>query len=81
MSSVNSESSCGGGCDNILFVLMISVSLGAYHGVLVWFMSAVQKIPVEYAVILQESILQAVIIPVIWGLAYFTRPKTAVRNV
>lgn len=67
--------------DNILFVLMIAVSLGAYHGALVWFMSAVQKVPVEYAVILQESILQAVIIPVIWGLAYFTRPKTPARSV
>ena len=60
---------------NILFVLMLSASLGVFRGVLVWFMCIVQKIPLEYVTILQESIVQALIIPVIWGVAYLSRPK------
>ena len=61
--------------DNILFVLMLSASLGAFRGVLIWFMCIVQKVPLEYVTILQESIEQALIIPAIWGVAYLSRPK------
>ena len=66
--------------ENLLFVLMLSAILGAYHGALEWFMCAVQKVPVDYAVLTQESVIQAVIIPVIWGLGYFTRPRAAVSG-
>ena len=66
--------------DNLLFVFMLSVSLGVYHGALEWFMCAVQQIPMDYAVLVSESLIQALIIPVIWGLAYFTRPKTALNG-
>ncbi len=61
--------------DNILFVLMLSASLGAYRCLLTWFMCIVQKVPVEYMTLVQESLLQAVLIPVIWGIACLIRPK------
>lgn len=66
--------------DNLLFVFMLSASLGVYHGALEWFLCAVQKIPVDYAVLVPESLVQALIIPVIWGLAYFTRPRAALNG-
>lgn len=60
--------------DNILFVLMLSIGLGLYHGLLTWFMCAVQKIPLEFDMLLQGSLIQILLIPLIWGLAYFARP-------
>ena len=66
--------------ENILFVLMLSASLGAYHFLLTWLMCSVQKLPLEYALLVRESLLQSVIIPVIWGLAYFSRPKAAIKG-
>lgn len=62
--------------DNILFVLFTSVALGAYHGLIALFMSAVQNVPVDYFVLLRECLLQTVIIPIIWGLAFLSRPKS-----
>ncbi len=61
--------------DNLLFVAMLSVSLGAYRGLLAWFMCAVQNIPVEYPQILTDGLCQTMLIPAIWGVAYFTRKK------
>lgn len=66
--------------DSVLFVLVLSASLGLYHGFLVWFMSAVQKVPIVFVSMVQESLLQAAIIPVIWGLAFFSRPKGTFRT-
>ncbi|MDL2316411.1 hypothetical protein LJC59_04950, partial [Desulfovibrio sp. OttesenSCG-928-A18] len=66
--------------DNILFVLMLSASLGAYHCALTLFICAVQKIPVDLFLLIRESIIQAIIIPAIWGVAYLSRPKALVRN-
>lgn len=63
--------------ENALFVLMLSVCLGAYHALLILFMCAVQEIPVEYMTLLRESIIQTLLIPLIWGLAYFSRPKSS----
>lgn len=63
--------------DNILFVFMLALILGAYHGALRWFMCAVQNVPVDYTNLVRESMIQVIIIPVIWGLAHFIRPKSA----
>lgn len=60
---------------NPLFVLMLSASLGAFHCLLTWFMCIVQKLPVEYLLLGQESLRQALIIPVIWGFACLLRPR------
>lgn len=67
--------------DSMLFVLMISAGLGLYHGALAWFMGAVQKVPMDYLFLVQESLIQAAIIPVIWGLAFFSRPRSQTRGV
>ena len=61
--------------DNILFAVMLSTSLGAYRCLINWFMCMVQKVPVEYMPLVQESLLQAVCILVLWGLACLLRPK------
>lgn len=67
--------------DSLLFVLMLSGSLGLYHCLVVWFMGAVQGAPLDLATVAQESLLQAAIIPIIWGVAFFSRPKGDFRNV
>ena len=63
--------------DNVLFVLMLSASLGALRALITWFMCLVQKVPVEYMLLTQECLLQAVLIPIIWGIAGLLRPKAA----
>jgi hypothetical protein len=56
--------------DNILFVIILSASLGGYYGILLWFMCALQDIPLDYAQMLRESFFQALAIPLIWGLTW-----------
>jgi len=63
--------------DSIPFVFMLSAILGAYHFLLTWLMCSVQTLPLNFALLARESILQAAIIPLIWGLACFIRPKAA----
>lgn len=60
--------------ENVFFVLLLALFLGAYHAVITVFMCAMQEIPVEYTALLHESIIQTLIIPLIWGLAYYYRP-------
>ncbi|MDR0826725.1 MAG: hypothetical protein LBN33_02450 [Desulfovibrio sp.] len=62
--------------DNIVFIFILSACLGLYHGLLTWFMAAIQTIHLDFVLLLRESIIQAIIIPIIWGLAYFTRPRS-----
>lgn len=62
--------------ENILFVFLLSAALGVYHAVLTLFMCAVQKVSVDPAMLARESVLQALLIPAIWGLACLSRPKT-----
>lgn len=66
--------------ENFLFLLLLSTILGAYHYALDLFTCAVLKIPVDYAALTRESILQALVIPIIWGLAYFTRPRATLSD-
>ena len=66
--------------DNILFVLMLSTSLGVYRSLITWFMCIVQKVPVEYMLLVQESLFQAVSILVLWGVACLFRPRAVFHN-
>jgi cell shape-determining protein MreD len=66
--------------DNALFICMLSSSLGVFHGLVIWFMCMVQKVPVEYIWLIRESVIQAALIPVIWGAACLFRPKTLCRG-
>ncbi len=63
--------------DNLLFVAMLSTSLGVYRGVLTWFLCILQNIPVVYPQLVQDCLTQTLIIPVVWGLAYLARGKAA----
>ena len=63
--------------ENILFVFILSATLGAYHFLLTWLMCSVQDLPLDFVLLIRESMIQAAIIPLIWGLAYFIRPTAA----
>ncbi|MDR2075440.1 MAG: hypothetical protein LBP61_00675 [Desulfovibrio sp.] len=54
--------------DNILFVIILSASLGGYYGLLLWFMCVLQDVPLDYALLLRASLFQALAIPLIWSL-------------
>jgi hypothetical protein len=62
--------------DNIVFISLLSVCLGLYHGLLVRLMCAVQNVPADFELLMRESLIQTLTIPLIWGLAYFVRPET-----
>jgi hypothetical protein len=62
--------------DNLLFVLMLSLFFGIYHILLVMFMCAVQGLPVELLSLLVESIVQVVLVPLVWSVVYFLRPAS-----
>ena len=66
--------------DNIVFVLMLSASLGAYRCLITWFICIVQKVPVEYMLLVQESLLQALLIPILWGVACLFRPRAVFQR-
>lgn len=66
--------------DNIVFVLLLALFLGAYHGLLTLFMCAMQEIPVEHALLLHESIIQTLLIPLLWGLACCFRSRPKFKN-
>jgi len=63
--------------ESIVFIFMLSAALGVYHFLLIWLMCAVQNLPLEFSLLARESLTQAAIIPLIWGLAYFIRPTAA----
>ena len=66
--------------ENTVFVLLLALFLGAYHALLTLLMCTMQEIPVEYAVLLHESIIQTLITPLVWGLAYFFRPREQYKS-
>ncbi len=61
--------------DNILFVTILSLSIGAYRICLLLLMGAIQNIQMEYSMLLNEALFQAFLTPVVWGIAYLFRPQ------
>jgi hypothetical protein len=61
--------------DNVVFISMLSVCLGLYHGLLIRLMCAIQTIPVDFELLLRESLIQTLAIPLIWAPAYWARPR------
>lgn len=61
--------------DNLLFVSILSLSIGAYRICLLLLMGAFQNLQLEYTMLLNEALIQAIITPVVWGLAYLFRPQ------
>ncbi|MDR2124748.1 MAG: hypothetical protein LBP38_07200 [Desulfovibrio sp.] len=63
--------------DNIVFISMLSACLGLYHCLLIRLMCAIQTIPVDYELLVKESLIQTLAIPLIWVPAHLARPKNA----
>ena len=63
--------------ENILFVSVMSASLGAYYCVLFWLICALQDIPLDYMTLLRGGLIQAMGIPTIWGVTWLLMPKAA----
>ncbi|MDR3175820.1 MAG: hypothetical protein LBU06_04735 [Desulfovibrio sp.] len=63
--------------DNIIFIAMYSGCLGLYHFLLTWLMCAVQAVHVDFEALLRESVIQTLIIPLIWALAHIAKPGHA----
>ncbi len=61
---------------NILFVLLISVCLGALHFSLVYLLAPLQDLPVDIHLLTHESVVQAAFVPLAWWIAAFTRKWT-----
>ncbi len=65
--------------ENWLFVLLISVCLGAAHYGVIWIMTRLQFIPLDMTRLLDESILQGLLTPFVWQLCLMAR-RCVVRN-
>lgn len=63
--------------ETVIFVLVLSLCLGVYHGLLTLLMCSVQNIPPHYSMIMRESLVQALVIPLLWGLIRALRPRFA----
>lgn len=59
--------------ENILFICLLALCLGASHFAIVYFMAPLQNITVNIQDLTDESLIQAIFISVAWWLAYFTR--------
>ncbi len=61
---------------NILFVLLISVCLGALHFALVFLLAPLQDLTVNIPLLTHEALVQAAFVPFAWYIAAFTRKWT-----
>lgn len=64
---------------NFLFILLLSACLGATHFGIMFLIERLQYIPVNVQELLDESILQALVIPLVWQTAEI--PRRVVRSV
>ncbi|MDR1490258.1 MAG: hypothetical protein LBS65_07225 [Desulfovibrio sp.] len=63
--------------DNIIFIALYSGCLGVYHFLLTWLMCAVQGVHMNFETLLGESVIQTLIIPLIWAVAHIVKPGNA----
>ncbi len=61
---------------NILFVLLMSVFLGATHFALVYLLAPLQDMHVHVEALAYEGLIQAVFVPIAWIIAAWTRKWT-----
>lgn len=59
--------------ENILFICLLAVCLGASHFAIVYFMAPLQNLQVDLQTLTDESLTQAVFIVGAWWVAYFSR--------
>lgn len=63
--------------ESIVFILVLSAVAGGFHGALTLLMCSVQNIMPHHSMVLRESIVQALLIPPMWGLVQIFRPRFA----
>ena len=61
--------------NNLLYMTLLSAGTALYRGFLLWFMCALQDIHLDYSAFTKASLVQFVLIPFVWGLAYLLRPR------
>ena len=59
--------------ENWLFVLLLSVCLGLVHGGIFLLMTELQYVPVDMAFLLDECILQALLVAIVWKFSMLLR--------
>ncbi len=64
---------------NVLFVLLMSACLGGAHFVLVYLLAPLQNLPVNMDMLIEESIYQALFVPLAWWFANITRKWTKIH--
>lgn len=59
--------------ENILFICLLAVCLGASHFAIVYLMAPLQNLPVDIQSLTDQCMVQALFIATAWWLAYFSR--------
>lgn len=59
--------------ENFLFIFLLSTCLGAGHFALVYVLAPLQDFHVDIQATLDESVIQALFIPIAWRLAWLSR--------
>lgn len=59
--------------ESFLFIFLLSGCLGATHYAVFSIMAGLQDIPVNTRLLTDESVFQALLTPLLWRLAYFSR--------
>lgn len=66
--------------ENFLFVFLLSTCLGAGHFALVYVLAPLQEFHVDIQATLDESVIQALFIPIAWRLAWLSRRWVQVHD-
>lgn len=59
--------------ENVLFICLLALCLGASHFAIVYFMAPLQNIALNIQDLTDESLIQALFVSIAWWLAYFSR--------
>lgn len=60
---------------NLMFILVLSLSMGVSRGIIFWIMGLLQPLPLDGEFLLSTNLLQTLCTPVIWVFAQWTRRK------
>ena len=67
--------------ENVLFILLLGLSLGVWHLGLVWLMASLQDVVVSGPALLRESLVQALVVLPVWLAAHKLQLKFRITNV
>lgn len=60
---------------NLMFIIVLSLSMGVSRGFIFWGMSLLQPLPLDINPLISANLLQILCTPVIWALALWSRRK------